>query len=60
MIKNNVMIEEFGSQREAVIKTELSQGNMSSCLNGKRKFCGGYEWKYEDNIYDNSELLEGD
>ena len=58
MIKNNVIIEEFDSQREAVIKTGLSQGNISNCLNGKRKFCGGYEWKYKDNIYENPELLE--
>lgn len=58
MIKDNKIIKEFNSQREAVIETGLSQANISSCLNGKRKYCGGYEWKYKSNIYDNPELLE--
>lgn len=58
MIMDNQIIKEFNSQREAIIDTGLSQANISSCLNGKRKYCGGYEWKYKSNIYDNPELLE--
>lgn len=53
MMKDDIIIKKFNSQREAVIKTGLSQANISSCLNGKRKHCGGYKW-----IYENPELLE--
>ena len=60
MIKDNIIIKEFNSQREAVIKTGLSQANISSCLNGRRKYCGGYEWIYKTNIYENPELLKED
>ena len=59
-IKENIVLDEGIKIIFAVIKTGLSQGNISSCLNGKRKFCGGYEWKYKDNIYDNPELLGGE
>lgn len=38
--------EVYNSQREAVLKTGISQSNMSAALNGKRKLCGGYIWKY--------------
>lgn len=57
MIKENMIIKEFNSQREAVLETGLSQSNLSLCLNDKRKYCGGYQWKYKDE-YDNPELLE--
>ena len=46
------VIKVYRSQREAIRQTGLSQGNMSECLNGKRKYCGGYEW-----IYENKDLL---
>lgn len=48
----NKIIATFKSQREAVIKTGLSQGDMSMVLNGKRQTCGGYKF-----IYSNPELL---
>ena len=60
---NGKQINIFKSQREAVIKTGISQGNMSECLNGKRKHCEGFEFKYLTdievigNIHDNPELL---
>lgn len=46
------IIKKFKSQREAVIKTGISQGNMSEVLNGKRQTANGYKF-----IYENSELL---
>lgn len=42
------MINSFRSVSEAVIKTGIPQGNLSSCLSGKRKTCHGYIWKYID------------
>lgn len=40
----------FNSQREAVLKTGISQGDMSSVLNGYkgRYTAGGYKWSYEN------------
>lgn len=46
-IMGNKIIKTYKSQRDAVIKTGLSQSNISSCLNGKRIYCGGYRWKFE-------------
>jgi len=45
---NGKIIKIFNSQREAIIKTGLSQGNLSEALNGKRRTCGGYNWSYEN------------
>ncbi len=50
----NKLIKKFISQRQAVMHTGISQGNMSAVLNGKRQTAGGYYWKFE-----NPELLEG-
>lgn len=46
MCLNGKVIKVFGSQREAVLKTGLSQGNLSEALNKKRRTCGGYNWTY--------------
>jgi hypothetical protein len=43
-------VKVYRSQREAVISTGISQGNMSYCLNGKRETAGGYSWKYENDL----------
>ena len=48
------IVKIYKSQREASIKTGLSQGNLSEATNGKREFCGGYKWKF---IYENPDLL---
>lgn len=54
-LKNNEIIFAFKSVSDAVKKTGIMQGNISSCLTGKRKTCGGYNWKYK-NIYENPEI----
>jgi hypothetical protein len=54
-IKNDIIVE-YNSVSDAVRKTGLMQGNISSCLTNKRKTCGGYEWKYK-NIHQNKDLL---
>ena len=50
----------YRSQREAVLKTGISQVNMSEYLNGKRKHCEGFTFMHESevagNIYENKEL----
>lgn len=55
-IKNGVVVNSFKSVSDAVRKTGIMQGNISSSLTGKRKTCGGYSWAYK-NIYENPELL---
>ncbi len=52
-MQGDKVIKIHRSQRQAVIDTGISQGNISGCLNGKRRTAGGYNWKYE-----NPELLE--
>lgn len=42
------LIAEYASVSDAVRKTGVSQGNLSSCLSGKRKTTFGYAWKYID------------
>ena len=51
----NKIIKTYKSQRDAVLKTGLSQGDMSMAMNGKRNYCGGYKWRY---IHENPELLK--
>ena len=54
----------YKSQREAVLKTGVSQGNLSEHMNGKRNHVEGFTFKFEaeviGNIYENSELLRED
>ena len=49
---NGKLINRFLSQRDAVKSTGLSQGNISSCLNGRRNHCGGFVF-----IYENKDLI---
>ena len=44
------IIREFKSQRDASIILNIPQGNLSSCLTGKRKTCNGYIFKYKNRI----------
>ena len=38
--------EIFASQAEASKSKKISQGNINSCLKGKRDIAGGFHWKY--------------
>lgn len=60
-LKNGQVVGFYKSVSDAVRKTGIMQGNISSCLTGKRKTCGGYMWQYKNsisNIHDNPELLK--
>jgi hypothetical protein len=48
----NKIVSKYKSQREAVLKTGIAQGNMSEVLNGKRQTACGYKF-----IYENPELI---
>ena len=52
-LEGELIIEIYCSVSEAVRKTGIHQGNISSCLNGSRITAGGYKWTYE-----NPELLD--
>lgn len=39
------IVKKYLSQRDAAIKTGISQSNIGSVINGKRKTAGGYGWK---------------
>lgn len=40
------LIVEYKSAKEASRQTGISQGNIGSCLKGKRKSAGGFQWFY--------------
>lgn len=47
--KDNILIKEFKSQKEASIITNIHQPNINHCLMNRRKYAGGYVWKYKNN-----------
>ncbi len=47
-ITGNKIVDVHSSVTRAVKKTGLCQSGISMCLNGKRKYCGGYRWSYEN------------
>ena len=53
-LAGGALVATYKSVTEAVRATGLHQGNISSCLHGARKTCGGYVWSYQ-----NPELLDG-
>ena len=64
---NGKPIAIFKSQKEVSKKLNISQGNLSEHMNGKRKHCNGYVFKWLNdikevevigNIFENPELLE--
>ena len=59
---NGEQIAIYRSQREAVLKTGISQGNLSEHMNGKRRHVEGFTFKFESEIigkiHENSELLK--
>lgn len=47
--RNGTIIAEYPSTREASRVLSMNNGNLSQALQGKRKTCGGYTWKYKNN-----------
>ncbi len=45
---NNKFIREFESLTQASVESELAFSNISACINGKQKTCGGYKWQYKE------------
>lgn len=45
---NGKFYKTYNSVSEASKMSGVSQGNISSCLNKKRKSAGGFEWSYEN------------
>ena len=41
------LLSTFPSTHEAERVTGINQGNICSCCKGKRKYAGGYIWKYQ-------------
>ncbi len=54
---NGEVVAEYKSQKEAVSKTGISQGNMSEVLNKKRAHCNGFVFVYKSNTHQNPELI---
>lgn len=46
--KNGNMIKEWTSIVEASAELGLKAPNITACLKGRQKTCGGYKWKYVD------------
>ena len=46
-IRDNVVINEFGSGVDAEEQTGISRVNISSCCLGKQRTAGGFEWKFK-------------
>lgn len=46
---NGEFIEEYKSQKEASIITNISQPSINNCLRKKREQAGGYLWYYKNN-----------
>jgi len=47
-IKDGKVIKVYKSVSEAVKYAHVRQGNLSSCLHGRRQLCGNYNWSYEN------------
>ena len=41
------VVKEFDNAQQAAQELNINRGNLGQCLNGKRKSCGGYFWKYK-------------
>lgn len=45
-LKDDIVINEYNSLKEASEKTNIHKSNISACARGIRDFAGGYQWKY--------------
>lgn len=46
--KNNEIIKEYSSLKEASDKIGIDSSSIMRCCKGKQKTCGGYIWKYKE------------
>ena len=44
--KDDVLVKEFNSIKDAAKEFKLNRTNISNCCKGKRKTCGGFQWKF--------------
>ena len=64
MVKSKLLenTQKFRETPKAVLKTGVSQGNLSEHMNGKRNHVEGFTFKFEaeviGKIYENEELLK--
>ena len=49
--KQGNFIKEFSSVTEASDQLLLSRSNISTCLTGRSKTCGGFQWRYANEFY---------
>lgn len=49
-IKDDIIIAEFGSMREAERKTGIKASNIGACCKGQYKQIFGYQWKYKSEL----------
>ena len=45
---DNILVKEYPSIQQVYRETGFSQGNISSCCNGKLKTAYGYKWRYKE------------
>lgn len=48
-LKDNIVINEYNSVKEASEKTGVIKQNISSALTGRYKTAGGFQWNYKNN-----------
>ena len=46
-IKDDIIVAEYFSTREAHRKTNINQGHISECCRGKRNNAGNFQWRYK-------------
>lgn len=51
LTKDSELVAEYPSMKDAERQTRISQSSISRCCRGKRyKSCGGYLWKYKEEV----------
>jgi hypothetical protein len=55
---NQEELERYSSIKEAIIKNNIKTNSISFCCKGKRRSCGGFLWRYDNDPYEKA-LFEG-
>lgn len=45
--KDNILVERYASIKEAAQKTQCDASGIAKVCKGKRKTCGGFQWRYD-------------